>query len=132
MTRGAGATGPWWRPGWARPLPPLVADGLLAGGLGLLSVTSALSDRRRGAEVPTLGLALLATLAPALLIRRRLPGTSLAAALTAGQSGDPVVVLPGGQLGVYVALAAVAGVLAVIAPARRAARLDVLTAIATE
>lgn len=43
MTRGAGATGPWWRPGWARPLPPLVADGLLAGGLGLLSVMSALS-----------------------------------------------------------------------------------------
>ena len=79
MSRGAGATGPWWRPEWARPLPPLLADGLLAGGLGLLSVMSALSDRRRGAEVPALGLALLAALAPALLIRRRLPGTSLAA-----------------------------------------------------
>ena len=57
-------------------------------------------------------------------------GSALAAALTAGQGGDPVVVLPGGQLALYIALAAVAGVLAAIAPARRAARLDVLTAIA--
>jgi signal transduction histidine kinase len=86
MTRDAGTTGLWRRPGWARPLPPLVVDGLLAGGLGLLSVMSGLSDRRRGADVPALGLALLAALAPALLIRRRLPGTSLAsvAGLQAG------------------------------------------------
>jgi putative ABC transport system permease protein len=59
-------------------------------------------------------------------------GSALAAALTAGQSGAAVVVLPGVQLAVYVALAAVAGVLAAVAPARRAARLDVLAAIATE
>jgi putative ABC transport system permease protein len=59
-------------------------------------------------------------------------GGALAAALTAGQGGSPVVVLPGGQLLAYVALAAVAGVLAAIAPARRAARLDVLAAIATQ
>jgi signal transduction histidine kinase len=77
MSRGASGTG--WRPGWARPLPPLVADGLLACGLGLLSVMSALSDRRRGANVPALGLVLLVALVPALLVRRRLPGTSLAA-----------------------------------------------------
>jgi putative ABC transport system permease protein len=59
-------------------------------------------------------------------------GSALAAALTAGQGGGAVVVLPGGQLALYVALAAVAGVLAATAPARRAARLDVLTAIASE
>ncbi len=59
-------------------------------------------------------------------------GGALAAAITAGQGGSPVVVLPGGQLLLYVALAAAAGVLAAIAPARRAARLDVLAAIATE
>ena len=59
-------------------------------------------------------------------------GSALAAALTAGQSGAAVVVLPGGQLVLYVAMAAVAGVIAAIAPARRAARLDVLTAIAAE
>src|SRR6266487_673359 len=67
MSGGASGIGWWRRPGWARPLPPLVVDGLLAGGLGLLSVTSALSDRRRGANIPTL------------LVRRRLPGTTLAA-----------------------------------------------------
>jgi len=79
MTRSTGAVGRWRRPGWARPLPPLLADGLLALGLGLLSVSSALGDRGRGANVPTLGLVLLAALVPALFIRRRLPGTSLAA-----------------------------------------------------
>src|SRR6266487_377085 len=79
MSGGASGIGWWRRPGWARPLPPLVVDGLLAGGLGLLSVTSALSDRRRGANIPTLGLVLLVALVPALLVRRRLPGTTLAA-----------------------------------------------------
>src|SRR6266536_3381944 len=62
MTRSTGAVGRWRRPGWARPLPPLLADGLLALGLGLLSVSSALGDRGRGANVPTLGLVLLAAL----------------------------------------------------------------------
>jgi signal transduction histidine kinase len=79
MSGRASGIGWWRRPGWARPLPPLVVDGLLAGGLGLLSVTSALSDRRRGANIPTLGLVLLVALVPALLVRRRLPGTTLAA-----------------------------------------------------
>jgi signal transduction histidine kinase len=79
MTRATGVIRRWRRPGWARPLPPLLADGLLAVGLGLLSVLSALSDRRRGANVPALGIGLLVALVPALFIRRRLPGTSLAA-----------------------------------------------------
>src|SRR6266508_3335652 len=71
MTRSTGAVGRWRRPGWARPLPPLLADGLLALGLGLLSVSSALGDRGRGANVPTLGLVLLAALVPALYSSRR-------------------------------------------------------------
>jgi putative ABC transport system permease protein len=41
-------------------------------------------------------------------------------------------VIPGGQLGVYVILAAIAGVVAAVFPARRAARLDVLAAISQE
>jgi putative ABC transport system permease protein len=40
--------------------------------------------------------------------------------------------LPLGQLGVWLIVAAVAGVLAAVAPARKAARLDVLRAIAHE
>ncbi len=46
--------------------------------------------------------------------------------------GISVFTIPGGQLVTYIVLAAVAGVLAAIGPARRAARLDVLRAIATE
>jgi putative ABC transport system permease protein len=40
--------------------------------------------------------------------------------------------IPWGRLGIFVALSAVAGVLAALGPARRAARMDVLRAIATE
>jgi putative ABC transport system permease protein len=40
--------------------------------------------------------------------------------------------LPGGQLAVWLFVAAVAGVLASITPARKAARLDVLKAISYE
>ncbi len=40
--------------------------------------------------------------------------------------------IPGGQLAVYLLLAVLAGVLAAIPPARRAARLNILEAIATE
>jgi putative ABC transport system permease protein len=40
--------------------------------------------------------------------------------------------VPAGQLGVVVALGAIVGVVAAARPARRAARLDVLRAIATE
>jgi signal transduction histidine kinase len=86
MARSTGAIRRWRRPGWARPLPPLLADALQAGGLGLLVLLSALGDRRRGEHVPSLGLALLVGLVPALFIRRRFPGTSLAlvAALQVG------------------------------------------------
>jgi putative ABC transport system permease protein len=42
------------------------------------------------------------------------------------------VVVPGGQLVAYVVLAAIAGVVAAVFPARRAARLDVLAAISNE
>jgi putative ABC transport system permease protein len=41
-----------------------------------------------------------------------------------------VVDVPGARLGLYVAAAALAGVLAAIAPARRAAKVDVLRAVA--
>ncbi len=42
------------------------------------------------------------------------------------------LVVPGGQLVIYVVLAAIAGVIAAVFPARRAARLDVLAAISYE
>ncbi|MGZ6753108.1 MAG: ABC transporter permease [Nocardioides sp.] len=46
--------------------------------------------------------------------------------------GLEVISVPTGQLGVFLALGLVIGVLAAVFPARRAARLDVLDAIATE
>ena len=46
--------------------------------------------------------------------------------------GLEVISVPFGQLGVFLALSVVIGVLAAVFPARRAARLDVLRAIATE
>jgi len=46
--------------------------------------------------------------------------------------GVDVLSIPWAQLAVFVVLAAVAGMLAAVLPARRAARLDVLTAIGTE
>jgi putative ABC transport system permease protein len=42
------------------------------------------------------------------------------------------VTVPAGQLVIYILATAVAGVLASIAPARRAARLDMLAAIAAD
>jgi putative ABC transport system permease protein len=57
-------------------------------------------------------------------------GAALAAALTRSQ--QLTVVIPGGQIAVYVAAAAAAGLLAGIAPARRAARMNMLAAIAAE
>ncbi len=55
-------------------------------------------------------------------------------AIVAGLNDQGIthVVIPGGQLVVYVILAAIAGVVAAVFPARRAARLDVLAAISTE
>jgi putative ABC transport system permease protein len=46
--------------------------------------------------------------------------------------GISVLSIPGGQLVVYVVLAGLAGVLAALLPARRAAKLNVLEAIAYE
>ena len=46
--------------------------------------------------------------------------------------GLEVISVPYGQLVVFLALSVVIGVLAAVFPARRAARLDVLRAIATE
>lgn len=48
------------------------------------------------------------------------------------EEGISTLVVPGGQLALYVVLAAVAGVIAAVFPARRAARLDVLAAIGYE
>ena len=52
--------------------------------------------------------------------------------MSLADEGFSEVVFPGGQLVTYVLLAGVAGVLAALPPARRAARLNVLEAIATE
>jgi putative ABC transport system permease protein len=57
-------------------------------------------------------------------------GVALAAALTRSQQAT--VAIPAGQLVIYILATAAAGVLASIGPARRAARLDMLTAIAAE
>jgi signal transduction histidine kinase len=77
---GSGLTRRWRRPGWMWRLPPPLADGLLAVGLGLLSLMSSLGDSRRSGErLPTLAVVLLLALIPALFVRRRLPGTALVA-----------------------------------------------------
>ncbi|MGY1709452.1 ABC transporter permease [Geodermatophilus sp. SYSU D00758] len=59
-------------------------------------------------------------------------GLASGAALTRGLAGEGLTVLeiPGDRLGLYVLAAAVAGVLAAIGPARRAAKVDVLRAVA--
>jgi putative ABC transport system permease protein len=57
-------------------------------------------------------------------------GISLSRALA--ELGIRVIAIPTGQLAVYVALAGVAGVIAAIGPARRAAKVDVLRAVVTE
>jgi putative ABC transport system permease protein len=57
-------------------------------------------------------------------------GAALAAALT--RSAQATVAIPAGQLVIYILATGAAGVLAGIGPARRAARLDMLTAIAAE
>lgn len=60
-------------------------------------------------------------------------GTFLGWALvTALDDGVASVVIPGGQLAVYLLVAAVAGVIAAVLPAWRAARLDVLRAVTVE
>ena len=59
-------------------------------------------------------------------------GAALAGAVTAQQAGVATIVLPARQLLVDLALAGTAGLLAATVPARRAARLDLLTAIGAE
>jgi putative ABC transport system permease protein len=59
-------------------------------------------------------------------------GSALADALTAASNGSAVVTVPGAQLVLYVIGAGIAGIVAAIAPARRAARLDMLTAISSD
>jgi putative ABC transport system permease protein len=60
-------------------------------------------------------------------------GLAFGAALTRGlaEEGLTVLDIPGDRLGLYVVAAAFAGVLAAIGPARRAAKVDVLKAVAT-
>jgi putative ABC transport system permease protein len=57
-------------------------------------------------------------------------GAALAAAFTRSQ--QLTVVIPASQILLYVVAAALSGLLAAIAPARRAARMNILAAIATE
>ncbi|MGA8257908.1 MAG: ABC transporter permease [Nocardioides sp.] len=59
-------------------------------------------------------------------------GFGLALMSAVRDQGLEVISVPFGQLGVFLLLSVVIGVLAAILPARRAARLDVLRAIATE
>ena len=59
-------------------------------------------------------------------------GFGIALMYAVRDEGLDVISVPFGQLGLFLALAVVIGVVAAILPARRAARLDVLTAIATE
>jgi putative ABC transport system permease protein len=59
-------------------------------------------------------------------------GLGLGAALATAVTHHAAVSVPGGQLVIYILATAVAGVLASIAPARRAARLSMLAAIAAE
>ena len=61
-------------------------------------------------------------------------GAGLGVALTRALAGQGIesVAVPGTQLLACLALAAVAGVLAAVGPARRAARVDVLRAVVTE
>jgi putative ABC transport system permease protein len=57
-------------------------------------------------------------------------GVTLAQALK--DEGITAISVPIAQIGLYVALAAVAGILAAVGPARSAARVDVLKAVVTD
>lgn len=59
-------------------------------------------------------------------------GIVLQRAMAEGGGGMEVLAIPGARLAVCVAAAALIGVVAAVWPARRAARMDVLQAIATE
>jgi putative ABC transport system permease protein len=59
-------------------------------------------------------------------------GLGLALARALADDGIDQIAVPGLQLTLYVLAAAVAGVLAAIGPARRASKVDVLKAVASE
>jgi len=59
-------------------------------------------------------------------------GLALGTALAGTFTRPATVAIPAGQIAVYIVATAVAGVLAAIAPARRAARLEFLAAIAAD
>jgi putative ABC transport system permease protein len=59
-------------------------------------------------------------------------GIGLAMSQVLQDFGINSIAVPGVQIAIYVALAAVAGVLAAIGPARSASRVDVLRAVVTE
>jgi putative ABC transport system permease protein len=59
-------------------------------------------------------------------------GLALGTALAGTFTRPVAVTIPATQIAIYIVATAVAGILAAIAPARRAARLDVLTAIAAD
>ena len=61
-------------------------------------------------------------------------GVALGSALVTALSGEGIdqLVVPYGQLVIYLVVGALIGVLAAVWPARRAARLDILGAITTE
>jgi putative ABC transport system permease protein len=99
-----------------RELGLLRAIGMRRGQLGQMIAAESVIIAVIGAVLGTvLGLAL---------------GAALAAAFTRSQ--QTTVVIPAGQIVLFVAAAALAGLLAAIAPARRAARMNMLTAIAAE
>lgn len=99
-----------------RELGLLRAVGMYRGQLGLMIAAESVIIAVLGAVLGTLlGVAL---------------GAGLAAAFTRAQQAT--VTIPAGQIVIYIAAAALAGLLAAIAPARRAARMNMLTAIAAE
>jgi len=59
-------------------------------------------------------------------------GIGLALAQALKDQGITAISIPVGQLAVYIGLAAVAGVLAALGPARSAAKVDVLRAVVTD
>jgi putative ABC transport system permease protein len=59
-------------------------------------------------------------------------GIGLALSQALKDEGIKAISVPGPQIAVYVALAAIAGVLAAVGPARSAAKVDVLKAVVTD
>jgi putative ABC transport system permease protein len=59
-------------------------------------------------------------------------GIGLALSQALKDEGIKAIAIPGPQIALYVALAAVAGVLAALGPARSAAKVDVLKAVVSD